>query len=155
MSALRSKIEALASSFAEDVLVALRSASFEEIAGLGGARRGPGRPAGTRRGPGRPAGGKRRRRSMNDIVAALDAVVKAVGASSKGLRAEQIRDKLGLQSKELPRVLKEGLATKRLSKKGEKRATTYFAGKGSTRRPGRGAGARKKKASTNGVPAAG
>ena len=45
--------------------------------------------------------------------------------------------------------LYQGLATKRLSKKGEKRATTYFAGKGKAR------GARKKGASTNGAPAAG
>jgi Fic family protein len=44
-----------------------------------------------------------------------------------GMRAEQIREKLGLQAKEMPRVLKEGLATKLLSKKGQKRATTYLA----------------------------
>lgn len=152
MSTLRSKIDALAASFAEDVLVALRSASFQEIGALGAARtRGPGRPPGPARAAvaGRGRSGKRRRRSMKDIVSALDDVVKAVSASKKGLRAEEIRDKLGLQSKELPRVLKEGLATKRLSKKGKKRATTYFAGKGKAR------AGRKKKASTNGAPAAG
>ncbi len=85
---------------------------------------------------------------MKDIVSALDDVVKVVSASSRGLRAEEIRDKVGLQSKEMPRVLKEGLATKRLSKKGEKRATTYFAGKGKAK------ASRKRKASTNGAPAA-
>jgi hypothetical protein len=150
MSSLRNAIEALAASFASDVLTALRSASFEEIAGLSGSRRGPGRP------PGRSAraggtGGKRRRRSMKDIVAALDDVVRLVSGSSKGLRAEEIRDKLGLQSKELPRVLKEGLSTKRLSKKGEKRATTYFSGKGGSKKAGR----RKKGASAASAPAAG
>src|SRR5258705_10686242 len=115
MSSLRSTIEALASAFASDVLAALKSASFEEVAGLGGsARRGPGRPAGSgRRASG--GGGKRRRRSMNDIVSALDDVVKLVSGSSKGLRAEQIREKLGLQSKELPRGLKQGRSPKRLS----------------------------------------
>jgi hypothetical protein len=32
-----------------------------------------------------------------------------------------------MQSKEMPRVLAEGLAKKKLKKKGQKRATTYFA----------------------------
>jgi hypothetical protein len=44
-----------------------------------------------------------------------------------GMRSEDIRAKLGLESKEMPRVLKEGLAKKKLSAKGQKRATTYFA----------------------------
>jgi hypothetical protein len=44
-----------------------------------------------------------------------------------GLRAEQIRSELGMQAKELPRVLKEGLASKKLRSKGQKRATTYYA----------------------------
>ena len=30
-------------------------------------------------------------------------------------------------AKEMPRILKEGLATKKLTSKGQKRATTYFA----------------------------
>jgi hypothetical protein len=47
-------------------------------------------------------------------------------ASPKGLRAEQIRQKLGLQSKELPRPLKEAVDGGRLGKSGQKRATTYF-----------------------------
>ncbi len=45
--------------------------------------------------------------------------------SPKGLRAEEIRAKLGLQSKELPRPLKEGLDGGRFAKSGQKRATTY------------------------------
>jgi hypothetical protein len=45
----------------------------------------------------------------------------------EGLRAEQIREELGLQAKELPRVLKEGLSSRKLKSKGQKRATTYFA----------------------------
>lgn len=45
----------------------------------------------------------------------------------EGLRAEAIRESLGLRSKGMPRILKEGVATKRLKFKGEKRARTYFA----------------------------
>jgi hypothetical protein len=43
------------------------------------------------------------------------------------MRAEQIRAQLKMQSKEMPRVLAEGLAKRKLRKKGQKRATTYFA----------------------------
>jgi hypothetical protein len=52
-------------------------------------------------------------------------VVTLVAKHKDGMRAEEIRSTLGLQSKELPRVLREGLATKMLSKKGQKRATVY------------------------------
>ena len=45
----------------------------------------------------------------------------------EGLRAEEIRANLGMEAKELPRVLKEGLAKKKLRSKGQKRATTYTA----------------------------
>jgi len=34
---------------------------------------------------------------------------------------------LKMQAKEMPRVLKEGLSTKKLKAKGQKRATTYTA----------------------------
>ncbi len=43
-----------------------------------------------------------------------------------GLRAEQIRVALKMQSKEMPRVLQQGLAKKKLKSRGRKRATTYF-----------------------------
>jgi hypothetical protein len=44
-----------------------------------------------------------------------------------GYRAEQIRKTLKMQAKEMPRVLSEGLATHKLKKRGQKRATTYTA----------------------------
>jgi hypothetical protein len=62
-------------------------------------------------------------RTINEVRA-------LVGKHPGGLRAEQIRKELGLVAKELPRPLAEGLAAKRLAKKGQKRATTYFAGSG-------------------------
>ena len=54
-------------------------------------------------------------------------MVALVTKHKDGLRAEQIRVQLGMQAKELPRVMKEGVATKVLKSKGQKRATTYFA----------------------------
>ncbi len=50
-----------------------------------------------------------------------------VKKNKAGLRAEHIRAELGLLQKEVPRVLKEGLATQALRSTGRKRATTYFA----------------------------
>jgi hypothetical protein len=75
---------------------------------------------------GRSPSGRLPRRSADEIAAVLDQIVALVSKHKDGLRAEQIRSELGLQAKELPRVLKEGLTTKKLRCKGQKRATTYF-----------------------------
>ncbi len=134
---LRSNIQAAAAVFTSSVLEAIRGASLEELlgeSGGGAGKRGPGRPP---RGLAGLAGGGRRgrtartgrlkRRSPEDIAAALDRVVSLVKKSKAGLRAEQIREQLRMQSKEMPRILKEGLAKKKLKAKGQKRATTYTA----------------------------
>jgi hypothetical protein len=71
--------------------------------------------------------GRLPRRSAEDIGKALAKVVELVRKHPKGLRAEQIRSTLKMQSKEMPRVLKEGLVKKTLKSKGQKRATTYSA----------------------------
>jgi hypothetical protein len=46
--------------------------------------------------------------------------------NSQGLRAEQIRAKLGLTRKELDPSIINALAAKQIRKKGDRRATTYF-----------------------------
>jgi hypothetical protein len=145
--ALHSSIEALASDFARAVLSALRSASLEEILAEsrgGAAPRGRGgrksaavtddvapkaSRGGRKAGPGKKRGKKGRlpRRSLGDIQKVLESIVGLLQKNPEGLRAEQIRSQLGLLAKEMPRPLAEGLAGKRLRKKGEKRATTYFA----------------------------
>jgi hypothetical protein len=65
------------------------------------------------------------RRSLTDIAAVVDQIANLLADHREGLRAEQIREALGLSTAELPRPLKEGLATRRFAKSGEKRATTY------------------------------
>jgi hypothetical protein len=65
------------------------------------------------------------RRSLTEIAAVVDQIVALLTEHREGLRAEQIRDALGVSAAELPRPLKEGLAARRLVKSGEKRATTY------------------------------
>jgi hypothetical protein len=57
----------------------------------------------------------------------LNSIVSLLKQHSSGLRAEQIRKQLSMQAKELPRPLAEGLQAKALRKKGQKRATVYFA----------------------------
>jgi hypothetical protein len=132
-SSLRSSLESLASSFAGSVLEAIKGASLEELlAESGGARRGPGRPRGSGAGSAPRAAratrsGRLVRRSAAQIAKTLDNIVALVKKHKDGLRAEQIRQQLRMEAKEMPRVLSDGLAKKKLKKKGQKRATTYFA----------------------------
>jgi hypothetical protein len=144
---LRTTLNELASTFASDVLSALRSASLQEIlAETGGLRRGPGRPrsnAGVLAEAAALTGSKKRahantsssngsnarlaRRSEEDIAGLVERIVALLARKPNGLRAEQIRAALHLEAKELPRPLADGLAAKRILKEGQKRATTYFA----------------------------
>lgn len=162
MSNLRNTIESLASQFASSVLDALRSASIDELADVAGrgaaVRRGPGRPraesnesspaATARRGGGRGRGGRLGRRTQNDITRMVESIVDVLAKSAGGLRSEQIREALGVEAKELPRPLAEALSSGRVTKTGQKRATTYFAGSGggaAPKRRGRPAGRKTKK----------
>ncbi len=154
MSTLRAQIEHLASQFVTGVLAAMRKAPLEEILDQSGARRSPVRastasaseaPARAPRGRGkRGKGGRLARRSPDQLGKVLDQIVGLLQKSPAGLRAEQIRDQLGLLSKELPRPLADGLSSGRLKKKGEKRATTYFAGAGKGGGKGGGGGGGKR-----------
>jgi hypothetical protein len=135
MSTLKSRLDTLASTFATEVVRAIQSASLEELLGeVGGGRRASGRTNGSVAAPSAPApkvratkAGRLPRRSADDIAMALDKVVALVKKHKQGLRAEQIRAQLRMQAKEMPRVLKEGIAKKALKSRGQKRATTYFA----------------------------
>lgn len=142
---LQTQLNHLASSFTQAVIAAIREVSLEElVAETGGLKGMPRPPAGRsaavtssrgrgrvpRRetGPSRRSSSRRlKRRSHDDIEKALGEIVSLVENSPRGMRAEQIRSELGMQAKELPRVLGEGLATRRLRKRGHKRATTYYA----------------------------
>ncbi|MBX3200621.1 MAG: hypothetical protein KF894_20955 [Labilithrix sp.] len=132
MSNLKSTIEGLAREFATSIISALRAASIDELSDVSGlGRRGArgARPvvadAGGRK---RGRGGRLGRRSPDDIAQVVDEIVSLLEKSPEGLRAEQIREALACQAKELPRPLADALAAGRISKSGQKRATTYFAG---------------------------
>jgi RNase P protein component len=137
MSNLHATINDLAANFASSVLAAIRSASLQDlVAEQAAPRRGRPRIASTKSTPApasssgavaRNRGGRLARRSATDIERALVSVVAIVRKSKAGLRAEQIRNALKLESREMPRVLKTGLEKRLLKSKGQKRATTYFA----------------------------
>jgi hypothetical protein len=162
MSSLRQKLNDLASIFADGVLDAIRVASIDELAGQSGhagqvgrggrrsARAGAGMTEGALAGGGAGAGrrrtGRLARRSATDIAGVVEQIAELLRAAPKGMRAEEIRQTLGLQAKELPRPLKEAVKAGRLGKSGEKRATTYFlkaGGAGASSRRGKAGGARR------------
>ncbi|MGA7120334.1 MAG: hypothetical protein WBY94_09565 [Polyangiaceae bacterium] len=135
-TSLQATLNELAASFAESVLEAIRGISLNELVEGSAQVRRVGRPNRAPAAAAPPAptakrgvatSGRLPRRSQEDIAEALAQVVALAKKHREGLRAEQIRAELGLQPKEMPRILKEGLQKKALKSKGQKRATTYFA----------------------------
>jgi hypothetical protein len=138
-SKLRGTIVQLASDFAEGVLEALRNVSLEDLLAEAAAPGARSRPASARARtaeptkvskPAKPGRGRRlARRSPADIAHVVDRVVALLAQHPKGLRSEEIQAKLGLAAKEMPRPLADALAAHRITRQGQKRATTYLAGK--------------------------
>jgi hypothetical protein len=155
---LRNELNALAASFAESLLDAIRTSSLAEILEVGdgahgasiseaSVRRGPGRPKGSTNaaqsaGPSnassavavnrasKPASARKPGRLARRSIEQLEhAVVEVTGLLWKkpGLRSEEIRTELGMDKKELPRVIQLALENGTIKKKGQKRATTYSA----------------------------
>jgi hypothetical protein len=132
---LHAQLNTLAATFAEQIIAAIRGASLQELVAAGGRKVGNGRAPGVAsvaggqpsisKAKGKP--GRLPRRSAEEISKLLGKIVLLVKTHKDGMRAEEIRSKLGMQSKEMPRILREGIATKKLTSKGRKRATTYFA----------------------------
>jgi hypothetical protein len=148
MASLKSTIASLAEAFSESVLAAIRSASLEEILAGGGAntaKRGPGRPAKKTNcarlapaGGGQPTplstpkqakrgkGGRLARRSPSEIEHVIGLIVAKLGEHKDGLRSEQLQKVLKVDKSEITGPLNQALAAKKITKKGQKRSTTYF-----------------------------
>jgi hypothetical protein len=135
MPNLRSQLNALAANFAQQILAAIQGSSLEELVGSGrsSVESGPsarivtaaeGSPS-IRKAGRKP--GRLPRRSADEIAALLNKIILLVKTHKDGMRAEEIRSALGMEAKEMPRILKEGILKKKLTTKGQKRATTYFA----------------------------
>jgi len=155
MTDLRSTIESLATQFAASLFDALRGASIDELVAVSQGGRRSGRARGERDvadlvgGRRKGRGGRLGRRSADDIGKMIDGIVSLLQKSDGGLRAEQIREALGVEAKELPRPLAEAVSLGRITKSGQKRATTYFVGSGdataSPKKRARRAAGRKKR----------
>src|ERR1700733_906679 len=132
---LKNRISTLAEEFSAGVLAAIRSASLEEILSEGGRSRGSAAAAHApsdapaKRGPGRPRkkSGRVARRSPEQIAQVVESIVGALKKQKAGMRSEQLQKLLGLDKKEISGPLAEALEGRKITKKGERRATTYFA----------------------------
>ena len=145
---LKNRIEALAEEFSAGILAAIRSASLEEILSEGSRSHAAPRasaprasivaaavassssPAEPKRGPGRPKGkktGRLARRSPEQIAQVVESIVVALKKQKAGMRSEQLQKLLSLDKKEISGPLNEALEGKKITKKGQRRATTYFA----------------------------
>ena len=166
-ASFRDSIHRLAAEFVSGVLGAIRGSPLGLLAETTrAARRGPGRPRRSAAGPGSSPGsssvgaprhgrvrrsrGRLARRSAGQLDRVVDRIVELVARHPRGLRAEQIRAQLGLSAREMPRPITMALAAGRISKTGEKRATTYHAGAGRGERGGGGGRGKPKKSSRRG-----
>ena len=77
---------------------------------------------------GRPRGGRGAKRSAADLEALSERFASFV-KSSPGLRIEQINKELGTTTKDLALPIRKLIADGIVAAKGQKRSTTYFAGK--------------------------
>jgi hypothetical protein len=149
---LQEKLQSIAMTFAASILDAVQSVPLSEVAGeAAGAgrarehmsngtsrvheappsRRGDVRHSASQRvaapqKPSKPA--RLARRTADQIAKMVDDVVAVLTTEGRGLRAESIRKLLKMEARELPRILKQGVASKKLRiLSGEKRTTTYGA----------------------------
>ena len=104
----------------------LLAESGGSVSGRGRARvRGGGDGTGIHVPTRKTKGGRLARQSPEQIAKAVDQVVALVKKSKTGLRSEEIKKALSLDVREVPRILKTGVKTKKLKAKGQKRATVY------------------------------
>ncbi|HEY1959330.1 MAG TPA: hypothetical protein VGH28_27145 [Polyangiaceae bacterium] len=118
MSTLHQTINALAEKFAHDLVRAMRGASLDEIVGETSAAH--------RR------SSKRIRRSPEELQKLADKIVGLVAKHVDGIRAEELKRMMGVGpgnvgAKVFTKPLGIALASKKIRKKGARRATRYFA----------------------------
>jgi hypothetical protein len=133
MSDLRTRdLKSIIERHAEEILAEVRGRVLAELsASLGGIE--PGHPSGAagigprsspRREP--PPGTSRARRTLKELKADSDKLLEAI-RSNPGVNAEQLREITGLAHNEIVIPIRALLADGLIRKRGEKRATRYFA----------------------------
>jgi len=130
---LHATLNALASQFAHDLLRALRAASLDDIiAETSTEHVKSARPQSTKVVGARAKNGKRIRRSPVQLQVLADHIVALVLKHPKGIRAEELKRAMGVApgnvgAKVFTKPLAVALASKRISKRGNRRATIYAA----------------------------
>lgn len=122
MTDRNAELEALTQKFAQDALaIILRTVQNDLSTFMGMGRKATSAPKPASDGSSIRLG----RRSQEDIEGLLQSMVETLKAHPGGLRAEQIREQLKLDKREMAAPIKMGLEAAILTKTGEKRATTY------------------------------
>src|SRR5258706_2185699 len=135
MANINDTIRAALDSFVEDISNLIQQAALESVEqALAGASVIPGRRGGrgagravaasfVALGRGRKKGAKRTAEELEQLIKKLHSYI----AKNPGQRIEQIAQGLDITTKELNLPAKKLISEKKLSTKGQKRATTYFA----------------------------
>jgi len=135
MANINDTIRAALDSFVEDISNLIQQAALESVEqALAGASVIPGRRGGRGAargvassfialGRGRKKGAKRTAEELEQLIKKLHGYI----AKNPGQRIEQIAQGLDITTKELNLPAKKLISDKKLSTKGQKRATTYFA----------------------------
>jgi hypothetical protein len=133
---IRARLEQFAAKLTSLIQRSAMSSVEDAFAG-GSAPAGRGRRAAAAAAPSLRAAGARKGQKRDPRL--LEALTEKLGgyiAKNPGLRIEQIGEALGVATKDLALPVKKLIAAKRVSTKGQKRATTYFAGGGRGGKPG-------------------
>lgn len=133
MSDLNAQIQAKVEAFVEELSELVRQAALERVSEALGtpASSSPkrrGRPAASASAPSgkagkRSKGQKRSAEEMADLQETLLATIEA----NPGARADQLAEAFEVETRELALPIKKLLAENLITKKGQKRATTYYA----------------------------
>jgi hypothetical protein len=130
MTNVRHEIQKLAAEFAENVVGKLRNVLNNEF--LGGSAGGGSKPhvngvASESPRAGRPRKSGRLHRTPEEIQALSGKIVELLKQNRDGMRAEAIREALGIERREWQKPLSIALESGAINKSGEKRATVYTA----------------------------
>jgi hypothetical protein len=134
---LKESFAVLTNNFVDGILAAVHDATFADLASFSAAlgthvraavkhSDQPAPAPKARKAAPAPKSGRLIRRTPAQIAEAVNTVATLLRSHPAGLRSEQIRAELGMDVRELPRVLKEGVAQKTIHVlSGQKRATVY------------------------------
>ena len=123
---IENRLRSLAQLFVNDVLQAFRD-TFAEVVGGGQASKGARGAGNLRTRAGR--GGGRTRRSPAETEAMARKIASFVAGHPNGIRVEPMGKALGLKTAQLTLPIAKALKLGLISKKGQRRSTTYLPGR--------------------------